>query len=91
MAWEVTTDDVELVCRQHDVVFTDEIFELIDADEVEKAVLYYVDFDNQVSAALCEIENQLMEAGIIKGEKIHNSPEEDPDFKDEWDFGDEDE
>lgn len=91
MAWEVTTDDVQRVCEEHNVPFTDVIFEEVCEDDVEAAVLSYVDFDNQVIAALCEIEDQLMAAGVIKGDKKFPSPEDDDDFKDEWSEEEEDE
>lgn len=69
MAWEVTADDVELVLEAHNVKFTDDIFELVDDYEVENVVLEYTDFDDQVSAALCEIEDQLITAKIITAPK----------------------
>lgn len=85
MAWEVTNDDIEQVLDKHGVPFTEEIADLVDADEVENAVLSYVNFDNQVQAALCEIEDQLLKQEVIKGEKKFDPPN-DPD---EWDNEDE--
>ena len=69
-AWEVTTDDIEQVLDAHGIkdCSIDEIFEEMvgsDFDRVEKAVLYYTDFDDQVNSALDEIEDILIENGRI--------------------------
>lgn len=87
MAWEVTTEDITQVLEAHKLALTDEISEQVSEDDVEAAVLSYVDFDNQVTAALCEIEDQLITAGVIKGEKKFNPPEGD----DEWTEDEDDE
>jgi hypothetical protein len=85
MAWEVTEEDITQVLVAHNVTFTDEVSEQVCEDDVEAAVLSYVDFDNQVTAALCEIEDQLIAAGVIKGEKKFNPPEGDDEWEDEDD------
>lgn len=81
-AWEVTTDDLLIVLDRHGVKKTEAELEqllddVIDADAIEDGVLYYTDMDDQVQSALSDIEDQLMEAGVIpRGDKFWNSPEE---------------
>lgn len=69
MAWEVTVDDVEIVLERHGIKKTEEeisdIHDGLDCDEVEEVVLSYTDFDDQVDAALDEIERQLKADGVI--------------------------
>lgn len=69
MAWEVTVDDVETVLKRNGIVKTEEeisdIHDGLDCDEVEEVVLSYTDFDDQVDAALDEIERQLKADGVI--------------------------
>lgn len=73
MAWEVTEDDVSIVLQKHGIVCEpvqlSENHSKIDVGEVESNVLYYSDMDDQANAALCSIENQLIEQGIIPGPK----------------------
>jgi hypothetical protein len=68
-AWEVTEEDVENVLKKHKLQVSDttlsELHGSLDCDKIEKAVLYYTDFDDQCNAALKEIEEQLKEQ-IIK-------------------------
>jgi len=86
MAWEVTEDDVQQVCEAHKVKYKQEIFDLVDADEVIDKLLNYVSFDAQVDVALCAIEDQLILAKVITGMKKFLMPEDaDPDFVDEDD------
>lgn len=70
MAWEVTVEDVSTVLERHGIKKTeDEISEIhdgLDCDEIEDAVLSYTMNDSQCSAMFDEIENQLMEDGIIE-------------------------
>lgn len=85
MAWEITSDDIKQVLEPHGVEFTYLISDMVDDTEVEEAVLNYCNFDNQVAASLCNIEDQLIEAGVITGSKMFNGPSEDDadDFEDE--------
>ncbi len=84
MAWEVTTEDVQQVCKKHGVKFRQDIFDQIDPDEVEHAVLSYTDFNNQVDAALCEIEDQLITLGIIPKSKKFRPPDYEDEYEDEY-------
>lgn len=43
-----------------------DVFDQIDADEVEKAALYFDDMDEQTGAAHEEIRRQLVELGHLK-------------------------
>lgn len=65
MAWEVTVEDIEIVLRRNNNTKTQkeifEIYDKIDCDDVESVVLDYTDFDDQVNAALNEIERQMKE------------------------------
>ena len=69
MAWEVTVDDVETVLERNGIKKTEQeisvIHDGLDCDEVEEVVLSYTDFDDQVDAALDEIERQLKADGVI--------------------------
>jgi hypothetical protein len=82
MAWEISSDDIKQVLEAHGVKFNDQISDMIDDAEVEDAVLFYCNFDNQVAASLCNIEDQLIEAGVITGSKLFDGPSEDD--ADEW-------
>lgn len=70
MAWEVTVEDVSTVLERHGIKKTkdeiDEIHDGLDFDEIEDAVLSYTMNDSQCSAMFDEIENQLMEDGVIE-------------------------
>lgn len=75
-AWEVTQEDIETVLEAHASgvdLDAEEVFDnFYEGDRVEKAVLYYDDFDDQVTAALSEIEDVLIEQGIIEKPKQFN-------------------
>lgn len=82
LAWETTNEDVGTVLDKHGVKKTDEeIEELIDDDTVdtgviENGVLCYTDMDDQTDSMHSDIEDQLMEAGVIpKGDKKFENPE----------------
>ena len=70
MAWEVTVDDVSTVLERHGIKKTrdeiDGIHDGLDFDEIEDAVLRYTMNDSQCRAMFDEIENQLMEDGVIE-------------------------
>jgi hypothetical protein len=74
--WEVTVEDILIVLRRHKSrAFAYKVFDEYfvgnnNQERVEKAVLCYVDFDFQCDAGLSEIENILMEAKVISGEKL---------------------
>jgi hypothetical protein len=87
-AWEITSDDIKQVLEPQGVKFTDLISDMVDDAEVEEAVLSYCNFDNQVDASLCNIEDQLIEAGVITGPKMFDGPSDDDtdDWEDDDDF-----
>ncbi len=68
-AWEVSDDDIKQVCFKHGIEETSEAIDVIDRDDVENAALQEVNFDKQVAAALANIEDQLIEAGICAAPK----------------------
>jgi hypothetical protein len=69
LAFEITQDDVENVFRKNNKDFTevqiDEAFDALDFDAIEKTALIELDFDDQVTAALLEIELQLKDQGLL--------------------------
>lgn len=69
LAWEVTTDDVQTVLDAHDIVVDEqqleEIHDSLDMDDIEHGVLYFTDFEEQVSSMLSDIEDQLMDSEVI--------------------------
>lgn len=69
MAWEISSEDITEVLEAHDLKFSLEISDLVDDGEVEDAVLDYLDFDNQVIASYCNIEDQLIAMDVITGPK----------------------
>jgi len=82
MAWEITSDDIKQVLEEHGVTFFDHIANMIDGAEVEATVLDYCNFDNQVDASMCNIEDQLIEAGVINGPKKFLEPDDSDDWED---------
>lgn len=70
-AWEVSDEDVAIVLKRHGVYDSKtadrarDLCREVEADRIEKAALAYNDFDEQVSSALDEIENILIEEGIV--------------------------
>ncbi len=70
MAWEVTIDDVAIVLERHTINKTEdeisEIYSRLNFNQIEAAVLSYTIFDSQCGAMFDEIENQLMEDGVIE-------------------------
>jgi hypothetical protein len=86
LAWEVTTEDVYQVLRAHEIHEPDgsplnpdglllrNAMGRVRAADVEEAILRYTDFDDQVSAALDEIEDHLIEAGVIPAAKAFRAP-----------------
>lgn len=66
MAWEVTPDDVQQVLDKHGINRqAEEVYEFVDPNKVEDAALNGDDMDEQVQYALQNIEEQLMENGVI--------------------------
>ena len=79
-AFEITPDDVATVLRRHRMVnshddpLVDEVFDGLDVDRVERAALWYADLDDQTASALDEIENVLIEEGMISPPKHFFAP-----------------
>ena len=77
---EVTEQDVQRVLNRHGITDgetlerTVELCQGTNSDRIEAAVLYYVEFDEQVDSALDEIEDILIEAGIIAAPKLFEAP-----------------
>lgn len=70
MAWEVTEEDIAQVFERRGMRITEEEVEemhdnFMDGDRVEEAALAYTDMEDQVEAALNEIELVLIENGYL--------------------------
>ncbi len=63
MAWGITDEDIATALMELNIVPTDErvvdCVNVVDMVLLEKAVLYYTDFDEQCAAAHTEIVRQL--------------------------------
>ena len=75
-AWEVRIEDIEKILNAHNSdADPQEVFENFDQDlRVEKAILWYQDIESQEAAADDELEDILMEKGIISGGKLFETP-----------------
>ena len=79
--WETTSDDVRIVLDRHGKVLDgpelEQITEDLDHEAIEQAALASAasdniedDLDKQTDGALSEIEDQLIDDGIIAGPKL---------------------
>lgn len=86
-AWEWNTEDVYEVLLAHEKVpdnycishpLVQRCFDLCASQErrIEKAVLYYCDFETQCDSFFDELENILMEHGILTGPKRYKAPDQ---------------
>lgn len=79
-AWEVTDEDIAVVLKRHSVYDSKtadrarDLCQDVEADRIEKAALAYNDFEDQVSSALDEIEDILIEEGIVTTQKRFAAP-----------------
>ena len=76
MAWEVTVEDIERVLEAHNSEKdADDVYDTFTQNlRVEKAVLWYQKFDDQMDASLDEIEDILIEEKVIEGPKFFRAP-----------------
>lgn len=69
MAWETTVEDIENVLRSHGVTMNEEqveeILESLDHAKIEKNVLRFVSMDAQSESCCSDIEDYLMDKGIV--------------------------
>ena len=81
-AWGITDMDIFIVLQRHGKVSDvgDELvsrcYEMVanTGDQVEKAALRYNNLGDQAGAALDEIENILIEVGVLAGPKLFSAP-----------------
>jgi hypothetical protein len=77
-AFEITSEDVQTVATQHGVELTDEqaegILDQLDLDAIVKGLLHYCDMDEQTTSAYDDIEDHLLQQGVISGDKVFCSP-----------------
>ena len=80
-AWEVTDEDIATVLESHGSSFdADEIYKQSfignepNVARVVKAALAYTEFDDQMASALDEIEDILIEQGVLSSEKLFAAP-----------------
>ncbi len=78
LGWEVTTDDVATVFNAHGIPYKESglenILDGLDVDAIEKGVYYYTSIEDQIESALCDIEDQLIDLGIVTGDKKFENP-----------------
>jgi hypothetical protein len=71
--FEVTKDDVETVLERHELSLNDEqveeIHDGLDFERIDEVVFEWNDLDSQTASMFSEIEDQMIEDGIITGEK----------------------
>lgn len=89
-AWETTNDDVLIVLQSHGISVSEERLEYIandlDHEAIEEGVLCFQTMDAQTNSMLSDIEDQLMESGVIpKGEKNFFTTEDDEEDDDDYD------
>jgi hypothetical protein len=80
LAWETTEDDILNVLRLHkkeDKATLELAKDALDGDEdrIEEAALYYDEMEAQTAGAYNEIEDILMEAGVLSGQKLCMAPQ----------------
>lgn len=94
-AWETTQDDVKTVLDRHGVTVTDErlseLHDGLDHEGIEDGLLHYTNMDDQTNSMLSDIEDALMEDGVIpKGDKLFNDTDSGEVESDDLDDEDED-
>lgn len=68
-AWDIADEDISIVVASHKVkLAVDKARAVLDEARILAAVARVDDFADQVAAASCEIEDQLMAAGIVPRE-----------------------
>lgn len=88
-AWETTTEDVATVLDAHGIEYSAEQLNEwhcdLDHDFIEDSLLNYCSMNAQTNSMLMDIEDQLMEEGVIpKGEKKFVMQEGDETEVDDW-------
>jgi hypothetical protein len=75
MAWETTDEDIDQACDELGIECSEEIYDFIDRDRVEDAVLNYDEFDDQVSAMQEDLIAQLREGGYASDSELDEACE----------------
>ena len=77
-AFEITPGDVQTVADQHGVTLSDGeaegILDELDLDAIVEGLLHYCDMDEQTTSAYDDIEDHLLQEGVISGHKVFYSP-----------------
>ncbi|MBP7141191.1 MAG: hypothetical protein KBA71_04745 [Opitutaceae bacterium] len=67
-SWDIADEDISIILSCHRSTATVEAARtIIDEGRVVDALGRFSDFADQVAAASCSIEDQLMEAGLVAG------------------------
>jgi len=78
-AWEVTVEDINVVLAFHGVMMPEkqvcELLDELDADAIINGLLYYDDFGDQAMSAFSDIEDQLIDLGVIDSDKLFANPD----------------
>lgn len=80
-AWEVTPEDVGIVLKEHGVEADyDQCDSLLSRmtddgtyETIVENVLLYTEFEEQCESMMDDIENWLLQKGVIQGEKIYHT------------------
>lgn len=79
-AFEITAEDVQTVAQSHGVELSEEeaqqLCDELDHHAIVKGLLTYVDMDDQITSCYDDIENVVLEKGIITGDKVYVEPPE---------------
>ena len=79
-AFEITYEDVQTVAQSHGVELSEEeaqqLCDELDHHAIVKGLLTYVDMDDQITSCYDDVENVLLEKGIITGDKVYVEPPE---------------
>lgn len=78
-AWQTTDEDIRNVLEEHGIQVSSgeavDIYDQLNHNVLEQAIMEYMEMDQQTQAAYNEIENQLIKLGIIpQGEKKFKAP-----------------
>jgi len=70
LAFETTPEDIKVVLAAHGAANPETMARAVESlsaesDRIEKAALWYLDIDDQTASALDEIENVLIEEGVL--------------------------
>ena len=79
LGYEVTVDDLWVVAQAHKLDCSEkaleELFERLDLATIEQGIYFYTSQEDQAQSMLDDIENQLIEMGLIETAKLFFAPD----------------